>query len=457
MRKYLFIVFYFFLTLTVIAQSYNLKFKIIGAQNQMSYILSVYGDDNNLVDSVKAERDGTISYTVKQKTKPGLYRLYFDKDNNLDFIFNNENITLTSVYGFLEDSLKIIESEENKIYYEFLRKEDEFQKKLELLMPVVNYFPKNDKFYNEAASRYNSLQKERDNYLLGKINSYKTSFTSKILKVKRTPFIDASLNEAEKQNFLKKHFWDNVDFSDTSLFYTNVLTSKTLSFLVMFSNRKYPPAVQEESFIQAVDIILPKARANNKTFEFMMNFLMSGFENFNFKRVLTHISENYKLETSCENHERKTTLQKRLASYQELAPGKQVPQIKIKTDQGVEFDLFNFKAEYTLLVFWATWCPHCTQMLPEIKNMYDDQEEKKWEVVAFSLDTNETAWKNYIAQNKLTWINISDLKSWDSKTADDYCIYASPTMFLLNNKKQIISKPLTHIELKTALNEVLNK
>ena len=38
-----------------------------------------------------------------------------------------------------------------------------------------------------------------------------------------------------------------------------------------------------------------KARVNKKAYEFIMNFMMSGFENFKFERVLEHISKNYKI------------------------------------------------------------------------------------------------------------------------------------------------------------------
>jgi len=35
----------------------------------------------------------------------------------------------------------------------------------------------------------------------------------------------------------------------------------------------------------------------------------------------------------------------------------------------------------------------------------------------------------------------SDLKKWNSKIVKDYYVFATPTMFLLNNKRQIILPP----------------
>ena len=84
-------------------------------------------------------------------------------------------------------------------------------------------------------------------------------------------------------------------------------------------------------------------------------------------------------------------------------------------------------------------------MLPKIYNLYKDQKEKKFEVLAVSIDTSQTEWLNFIKINKLDWLNVSDLKGWEGKAATDYFIYATPTMFLLDKEKKLIK---LNIELK---------
>ena len=46
---------------------------------------------------------------------------------------------------------------------------------------------------------------------------------------------------------------------------------------------------------------------------------------------------------------------------------------------------------------------------------------------------------------------MSDLKGWEGKAATDYFIYATPTMFLIDNEKKIIGKPITIEEVKNLL------
>jgi len=98
-----------------------------------------------------------------------------------------------------------------------------------------------------------------------------------------------------------------------------------------------------------------------------------------------------------------------------------------------------------LLVFYASWCPHCQTIMPQINELL--KLKKNFEVVAISLDTNREEWKNFIEQNNLNFIHVSDLKGWDGDAAKEYFIYATPTMFLLDSTKKIVAKPITFEEL----------
>jgi hypothetical protein len=73
-------------------------------------------------------------------------------------------------------------------------------------------------------------------------------------------------------------------------------------------------------------------------------------------------------------------------------------------------------------------------------------------VVAVSLDTNRVDWLNFVKDNSLKYLNVSDQKGWDGKAAGDYFVYATPTMFLLDSNKKIIGKPVDYDELKGFVN-----
>ena len=57
-------------------------------------------------------------------------------------------------------------------------------------------------------------------------------------------------------------------------------------------------------------------------------------------------------------------------------------------------------------------------------------------------------WRKYLSEHNFNWINASELKGWNSKIAIDYNIYATPTLLLLDENRQIMSKPLSMTKIK---------
>lgn len=100
------------------------------------------------------------------------------------------------------------------------------------------------------------------------------------------------------------------------------------------------------------------------------------------------------------------------------------------------------------MLFYASWCTHCQNIIPKIYELYQNQEDKTTEVVAISLDTSKTEWNNFIGTYALDWINIGDMEGWNSKVAKEYFIYATPTMFLIAKDKKLIAKPTSVNDLK---------
>jgi len=117
---------------------------------------------------------------------------------------------------------------------------------------------------------------------------------------------------------------------------------------------------------------------------------------------------------------------------------------------GNSVDLSKIDTEKVLIIFYASWCPHCKTTISELIKLYNAQKVKKIEILAVSLDEDRIEWTKFIKENKLNWLNVSDLKGWNGKAVNDYFIYATPTMFFVDRKRNIVSKPLTIDEIKSA-------
>jgi thiol-disulfide isomerase/thioredoxin len=99
-----------------------------------------------------------------------------------------------------------------------------------------------------------------------------------------------------------------------------------------------------------------------------------------------------------------------------------------------------------LVVFGASWCPKCTEEIPEIAKRYSKWNEKGIEVVFISLDENRTSFESFA--NDFPFISYSDLKKWNSPIVKDFYVSGTPTLFLLDKNRKILIRPnsVAHLE-----------
>jgi len=72
------------------------------------------------------------------------------------------------------------------------------------------------------------------------------------------------------------------------------------------------------------------------------------------------------------------------------------------------------------------------------------------EVIFVSLDDNENIFKSFASI--FPFISICDYFKWDSSIIKTYHIFATPTIYLLNNKREIFLNPNSVIQLDEWVN-----
>ena len=442
--KYFVLFFIFITSINTYSQNqYSINITIDDFPNSGVMLADFYGDKNNVIDTLITDERGSLSFSFDESKPAGMYRIFLPQNNFIDFIFNNENIILKTNIEYPMDSLVVVASVENKLYYDFLRADRNFMIKLELLSPLLSYFPKDDEFYSSARIKFLRTQQDRDTYILKTEQNFPDTYATKIILFQRNPLLASSLNDYEKTEFIRTHFFDKINFDDPELLRSDAYPNKLISYLTLYSNRNLSQDQLEDSFIKAIDNLMTKPFESTLVKEYVVQYLITGFEKYGFERVLVHMAETYKDDKECEDAERKSDLQTRLDNYKKLAEGKIAPDISVPDEKGDIINFSDIESKYTMVIFWATWCPHCTQMLPEIYELYKKQNVKNIEVLTISLDDDEGLWKEYLTQHNFDWLNASELKKWNSKSAIDYNIYATPTILLLDKNRKIISKPLT--------------
>lgn len=123
---------------------------------------------------------------------------------------------------------------------------------------------------------------------------------------------------------------------------------------------------------------------------------------------------------------------------------------------GNPVSLSDFRGQYVLIDFWATWCIPCRIENPNVVRAYQKYKDKNFTVLGISLDREEQKeyWKSAIRNDKLTWTHVSDLKGWNNEVAKQYGIKAIPQNYLLDPEGRIIAKNIKGEELSRTLERV---
>lgn len=474
----------FSLVQTLAAQTYTLELRI---QNQPFNSVAVgymRGDRFILSDSVLTSNvivSGRplkiISWNFPSGAQPGIYRVVFghttyarvmdEPPQQLDFIFNGEDIQMETDFRAPADSLRIILSEENRTWFSFLEKEKEYRQILgELEMEVDFYQEKlarqgegtgNGDTDNlrlkaaEVANSFNMLQMERESFVDKVSADASGMLASRIIKTFREPFRDGYLTEPERSVSWQKDYFRFIDFSDHALIYTPVLTDKIFDFLKSFNRREYSHAQREDAYIRAVeDVMLAVEKSTGKggpVYEFVLDYLADGFEQLQMNKVLAWMADNYP-EAVCSAGSRNTLSRKPEA--QKMVVGSVVPDFTLNDLTGNRVTFSKDLKKINLVVFWASWCPHCNSLLKELSTFCSGKPDL--EVFAVSLDRSADDWEKAVNETGMgKFRNLSDLQEWEGKVVDDYNVYATPAMFVVDANRRIIARPSSAADLSEVL------
>lgn len=447
-----------------------LKVKVNELPYNKIYLASIYGHHQRIVDSATINQEGYFQFQFTEKYPAGVYRVILGQTPKAAFqneapqsiliVFKNENTELSTCFNYPSDSMQVSVGSENKMYYEYLKKKKQYNQKLGLLEQVIRFYPSTDVFYSQTRKQYNVVQNELKKYAVELIQKYPNAYFTKIVRAEQYPFLDASLTDVMRFKELKNKFFKPSDFQDTMLLYSNVLSDKILTYINLYRSSQYTEQQQTHEFIQAANNLLTIAKTGNqKVYKYTLDYVIEGFNEIKQDAVLAYITDNFMLPNSCgiEDEKLKQILQK-TADYKRTAIGAIAPEIIFSSRlSGVYPDkggregvgartLSNISSDYILIVFWATWCPHCTGEVPKIKKAIEEYQKKHQDkslaAVFVSIDKEEKPWKDFIEKNELSgFINLCELKGWNGEIGKSYNLNATPTLFLLDKNKKIIAKP----------------
>ncbi len=127
-----------------------------------------------------------------------------------------------------------------------------------------------------------------------------------------------------------------------------------------------------------------------------------------------------------------------------------------QTDRdGKSISISSLRGRFVFIDFWASWCLPCRQENPNLLRLYQKYKNSGFEILGVSLDADRKSWLKAVEQDKLSWLNVSDLKGQQNEIALLFNIGAIPDNILIDREGKIIAKRISTEELEQILKNVL--
>ncbi|GIN60913.1 hypothetical protein J27TS8_09060 [Robertmurraya siralis] len=116
------------------------------------------------------------------------------------------------------------------------------------------------------------------------------------------------------------------------------------------------------------------------------------------------------------------------------------PSFAITTLDGEDVTLDDYKGKKVLLNFWATWCPPCRKEMPDMQQLYEENRDDDFVVLAVNMTNTEKKRSDVVQFVDHYQLSFPILMDENGKVAQQYEILSYPTSFFIDSDGVIRGK-----------------
>jgi len=408
------------------------------AAGSMMYLYVTEARNKALLDS--AEINGGVFSFKNIEVSRGFYELVLNgKANNKTQVILNpdeSDVYIDFKSSRLTGTKLTPGSAENTAWFEYLKLENINKNEIKKFRKGLKDSPFRSRIEEQIKGKELELVQAQHNL----IDKYSGTYVAKFLSWKNPQYPSS-----------QGRYFEDMDPLDNSLIHTLAISDRIQGMMVKFSKG------EESGFLACIDIIKTHFEPNPKTLESALYAMLDGFYNTGKEDICQYILDNYIFDEDC-GADLSDVIRQRAQGIINLQVGKTPPNFNIESNTGVMVNLMETAAknQYTLVMFWASWCHKCEQEIPVLIPLYAKYHSKGFEAIGVSIDQARKSWTDIIDSRGMQYINVSQLQGWDSPIVKDYKITATPTYFLIDKKGEIVLKPKRIYEVDAYITRNLN-
>jgi peroxiredoxin len=84
------------------------------------------------------------------------------------------------------------------------------------------------------------------------------------------------------------------------------------------------------------------------------------------------------------------------------------PDFTLPDLNGTSFSLADYSGKPVLVVFWATWCPHCKDEIPVLRDVHEKYKGTDFTILSVSVDNKPDKLKEFAKENGIEYSVLFD-------------------------------------------------
>ena len=442
MKQFHFIIFGFFYCGGLLAQTITGTFSKL--PNQEIKLEGFTGLKTNAISATTTDEKGNFSLKYS-KTDYGVGYLMASDNKPFFVILSGENIEIIGEALSSTETISITKGQENSYFQQYAKEHP----RREQALSAWNYLEKiytSDPLFSTQKTPSQAIQEEKlriknqdASYLE---NLPKGSYVKWYLPTRKLVSAVSTIAQYRPEEIPETiKAFRNLDYTDQRLYKSGLFKDAIESHFWLLENSGNSLDNVFEEMKISIDAMMVKLATNEKIFNEVTDYLFDLLEKHSLFQASEYLALKVLNEGSCTIN---SDLANQLETYRAMKKGNIAPDMIFEKTHFVNSNttinmLSEINSKFTVVVFGASWCPKCKEELPEIAKLHDKWKSKGVEVLFVALEDNKNTFVEFA--KAFPFLSYSDLKKWESKIVKEYYVFSTPTLFLLDNKREIILRP----------------
>ena len=444
---------------------YKIEVKLDNYTEKELYLGYYFGDKQYLKDTVQVNEKGAFVFEGEEALGHGFYLVIMAPDNNYFqlLIDDDQHFEVDTDALDANKKMKIEGSKENELFYNYMTFLTEKR-------PAADALRKQIEEKEKAGEKTGKLSKELDAIDKGVskeqeriVKDFPNSITTLLIKSQteiKVPEFEGEEDDVKLKRYYyyKNHYFDNVNLADERLVRSPILF-KRVNYYVDKLTRQHP-----DSICQSVIYMLDQMKPAEESFKYyLIHFLNQYAQSKIVGMDAVYVGLVEKYYKSGEAHwTEKEQLKKIIDNANTLKPiliGETAPDIKLEKEDKSKMSLHEVDADFTVLYFWDPDCGHCKKSMPKMIAFYEKYKSKGVEVFAVCTKVMKDVpkcWETIKEKDMGRWLNLTD-PFLRSKYKQIYNVKSTPRIFILDDKKEIVSKRIGAEQLEEVLTQLIEQ